>query len=65
MGIYLAGFIFLIGFAFVWHIYWLIAVGFIASIVIFLKRAFDEEPEYIVPAAEVEKIEQRRKKQYA
>ncbi len=60
MGIYLSGFVFLIGFAFVWHIIWLVIVGFIGSIVCVIIRTFDDGTEYILPAAEVAKIEARR-----
>jgi cytochrome o ubiquinol oxidase subunit 1 len=57
MGIYVAAFCFIIGFAFVWHIIWLIFVGFIGAITCVVIRTFDEETERIIPAAEVERIE--------
>lgn len=60
-GIYIAGFIFLVGFAFVWHIVWLIAVGLIGAIVVFLSRAFDDETEYLITAKEVAKMEEARR----
>lgn len=62
MGIYLAGFIFLIGFAFVWHIIWLIVIGFIGAITCVIIRTFDEETEYVVTAKEVERFEREMKK---
>ena len=61
-GIYIAGFAFLIGFAFVWEIIWLAAVSLIGIIVVFVIRAFDEHSEYTLSAAEVQKLEEARKK---
>ncbi len=61
-GIYIAGFTFLIGFAFVWHINWLAAVSLIGIIVVFVRRAFNEESEYVLPALEVQKLEEARAK---
>jgi cytochrome o ubiquinol oxidase subunit 1 len=57
MGIYLAGFCFIIGFAFVWQIIWLIIVGFIGAIACLIIRTFDEHTEYELHASEVERIE--------
>jgi cytochrome o ubiquinol oxidase subunit 1 len=60
IGIYISGFVFLIGFAFVWHIIWLAVLGLIGSLTCFIIRAFDEDTEYLVTAAEVEKMERER-----
>ncbi len=57
MGIYLAVFIFLIGFAAVWHIIWLAIVGLIGSIICLIIRTSDEETERIIPASVVAKME--------
>jgi cytochrome o ubiquinol oxidase subunit 1 len=57
LGIYMSGFIFLIGFAFVWHIVWLGIVGLIGSIAVAVIRAWDKETVYIIAAAEIEKME--------
>jgi cytochrome o ubiquinol oxidase subunit 1 len=57
MGIYISGFAFLMGFGFVWHIIWLILLGLIGAIACVIIRSFDEETEYIIPAAEVARIE--------
>ncbi len=56
-GIYISGFVFLVGFAFVWHINWLAIAGVIGAIVCLVIRAFDENTGYIVTAAELEKME--------
>jgi cytochrome o ubiquinol oxidase subunit 1 len=61
MGMYLAGFAFLVGFAFVWHIIWLVIVGLAGAIACGIIYAMDEETEYLVPAAEIARIESQRK----
>ena len=58
MAIYLSGFFFLFSFGAVWHIIWLMALGFIGCIACIIIRSFDEDTEYTIPAAEVEKMEQ-------
>ena len=60
MGIYVAGFVFLVGFALVWHIIWLALVGLFGAIACVIIRTFDEETEYVIPAAEVAKLEAGR-----
>lgn len=60
MGMYVAGFCFLLGFAMVWHIFWLAGVSLIGAIVCVIIRTFDEDTERVVPAAEVAKLEERR-----
>jgi cytochrome o ubiquinol oxidase subunit I len=61
MGIYVSGFVFLMGFALVWHITWLIFFGLIGAVVCLVARALDEHTEYIIPAEEVKKIEESRR----
>jgi len=60
MGMYLAGFIFLIGFSMVWHIFWLSAIGLIGAVAVFIIRSLDENTEYIIPAKEVERMDRER-----
>lgn len=57
MGIYLAGFGFLMAFAIVWQILWLIVFGFIGIIACLVYLSFYDEIEYELPAEEVAKIE--------
>lgn len=59
MGIYIAGFAFLVGFAFVWHIIWLVLLGLLGAIICVVIRTFDEETEYVLPASEIERIERQ------
>ncbi|HKU18019.1 MAG TPA: cbb3-type cytochrome c oxidase subunit I [Candidatus Saccharimonadales bacterium] len=61
-GIYIAGFAFAVCFAFVWHIIWLVAVGIVGVIVCVIARTFNDNIEYTLTAAEVEKIEKSCKK---
>jgi cytochrome o ubiquinol oxidase subunit 1 len=42
------------GFAMIWHIFWLAAVGFLGIIISILIRTSTDEHEYIISAAEVE-----------
>ena len=48
------------GFGFIWHIWWLGIAAFAGMIVSFIVRSFDEDTDYYVPAAEVERIENQR-----
>jgi len=60
MGFYIGGASFVMGFALVWHIWWLAALGLAAIIVLAMVRSFDYETEYYVPKEEVAKIEAAR-----
>ena len=48
------------GFGLIWHIWWLGIAGFVGMIVAFIVRSFDEDVDYYVPIAEVERIENER-----
>ncbi|NWO09288.1 cytochrome o ubiquinol oxidase subunit I [Chromohalobacter salexigens] len=50
------------GFALVWHIWWLAGVGAIGMFVAFMFRVFNDDIDYYVPAAEVERIEREHHK---
>lgn len=56
-GIYISAFLFMFGFAMVWHIWWLAAVCLVGSIVCLIRRAFDDETEYTITAEELVKME--------
>lgn len=64
LGIYLSGFIFLIGFAMVWHMFWLAAFGFIGAIIVMFMRTLDDETEYVLKAEEVAKLEAEKNSFY-
>lgn len=57
VGIYISGFLFVFGFAMVWHIFWLAIVCAIGAIVVLIRRAFDENTSYIITADELRAIE--------
>lgn len=57
MAIYLSAFVFVGAFGLVWHIIWLAALGVAGSIACVIVRSFDEDTEYVLPAAEVEKLQ--------
>ena len=52
---------FAFGFGIVWHMWWLAILGVIGVIVCLVVRSMDEEPEYVVAAKEIAKIESGRK----
>lgn len=57
LGMFAAAFCFIIGFAMVWHIFWLALIGLIGAVAIVIIRSLDEHTEYVLKASEVEKIE--------
>lgn len=57
IGMYIAGFSFLFGFAIIWHILWLAPVGLLGVIVCVIRRVSDDDTGYYLSAAEVAKIE--------
>jgi cytochrome o ubiquinol oxidase subunit I len=57
MGLYIAAWSFVFGFAMVWNILWLALIGFIGVITCVIIRMSQDDIDYYVPAAVVEKIE--------
>jgi cytochrome o ubiquinol oxidase subunit 1 len=56
-GLYIAGASLAIGFALVWHIWWLAAVGLAGLLTLIIVRATAENTEYCLPAEEVARLE--------
>jgi len=56
---------FVFGFAMVWYIWWLAILSALGMLFMLILRAFDDDTDYIVPAAEVQRIENRRYRQLA
>ncbi|MDF9303580.1 cytochrome o ubiquinol oxidase subunit I [Tritonibacter mobilis] len=56
-GIILAGLMTVMGFALVWHIWWLSALMFLASLAYGIAHTFNYNRDYYVPAEEVSEIE--------
>jgi cytochrome o ubiquinol oxidase subunit 1 len=59
MGMFIAGWSFVGGFALVWHINWLAIVSILGLIITIIVRLTDDHVEYTIPAAEVRKMERR------
>ena len=59
-GVLIALIITVMGFALIWHIWWLAIVSFVAAIIGFIWSSFTKKVDYYVPAAEVESIENER-----
>ncbi|WP_322104278.1 cytochrome o ubiquinol oxidase subunit I [Paraburkholderia sp. J41] len=62
-GFVIAAFSLVFGFAIVWHMWLFAALGLIGMIGTFIARSYDQDTDYWVPAAEVERIENARFKQ--
>jgi len=59
-GVVLGGLAFVLGFGVVWHIWWLVIVCGVAMWAVLAMRASDDESEFVLSAAEVERIEVAR-----
>jgi cytochrome o ubiquinol oxidase subunit 1 len=59
-GMVLGGLAFVLGFAAVWHMWWLVAACFVAAVISIIIRASSDDTEYVMTAAEVEAIENQR-----
>jgi cytochrome o ubiquinol oxidase subunit 1 len=47
----------IMGFSMIWHIWWLVGVGFIGAFATFVVFAWRDVPEYVIPAGEVARID--------
>jgi cytochrome o ubiquinol oxidase subunit 1 len=66
LGPIIAAFALMFGFAAVWHITWMAAIGFLGIITTIIVRMNDDDTEYVLSAQEVKTLEDARKKeQYA
>jgi cytochrome o ubiquinol oxidase subunit 1 len=67
LGLIIAMFAFLGGFGLIWHIWWLAAIGLIGVIVCVIVRASNDNTEYVIKAAEIERMDAtyRQKGHYA
>ena len=57
VGVVIGAFGLAFGFALIWQIWWLVAVSLVAMVATLIIRSFDNDTDYYVPAAEVERIE--------
>src|SRR5262249_29148796 len=59
-GVVLGAVAFVLGFAFVWHIWWLAIASGLAAAIPAIVRSWDDKSEYCLPASEVQRIEDER-----
>ena len=59
-GLIIGGLAFLFGFAIIWYIWWLAILAALGILFTVIARAMDDDNHYIIPAAEVERIENER-----
>jgi cytochrome o ubiquinol oxidase subunit 1 len=45
------------GFALIWHIWWMVVAGFVGAVATFVVFAWRDHDEYVIPAAEVARID--------
>lgn len=64
-GLFIASAVFVLGFAIIWHIWWLAILGFLSAAVLVIIKTSDDDSEYIISAAEVKKLEAKARRQYA
>ena len=60
VGVAMGAFAFVLGFAIIWHIWWLVAACGLAMWVAMIARSSDDDSEFKVTAAEVKQIEDAR-----
>jgi len=61
-GVVSAFFSTIIGFAMIWHIWWLLIVGLIGAYAVFVVFAWRRDVEFIIPAAEVARLDRERRR---
>jgi cytochrome o ubiquinol oxidase subunit I len=49
------------GFAAIWHIWWMVVLGIVAAYVVFVWFAWRDLEEYVIPAAEVARLDRERR----
>jgi cytochrome o ubiquinol oxidase subunit 1 len=50
------------GFALIWHIWWMVALGLVAAYAVFVWFAWRDVGEYVVPAEEVARLDRARRR---
>jgi cytochrome o ubiquinol oxidase subunit 1 len=64
-GLIIGGLAFVFGFAMIWYIWWLAGLAALGMLVTVIARSCDDDNSYLIPAAEVERIENERFSQLA
>ncbi len=60
-GVITAFFATITGFAAIWHIWWMVVLGLVAAYVVFVWFAWRDVDEYVIPAAEVARLDRERR----
>jgi len=60
LGIIIGGLTLTFGFAMIWYIWWLAIIGFLGIVTALIISGSNDDDGYIIPAAEVKRIEDRR-----
>jgi cytochrome o ubiquinol oxidase subunit 1 len=61
IGVVIGGLSFVLGFAMIWYIWWLAIVAGLGILIAVAVRASDDDTEFVLPAAEVQAIEDQRR----
>jgi len=61
IGLFIAAFAFMFGFGFIWHIWWMVAIGLVGVIISIIVRSSNDETEYVISVEEITKIEKGAK----
>ena len=64
-GLIIGALAFLFGFAMIWYIWWLAILAALGMLITVIARSCDDDLHYLIPAAEVERIENERYRQLA
>ncbi|EKO3380347.1 cytochrome o ubiquinol oxidase subunit I [Vibrio fluvialis] len=64
-GIYVSAWALIFGFAMIWYIWWLAAIGFIGIVATSIKHSFNEDLDYYVQVDEIKAIEEAHRKRAA
>lgn len=59
-GLIIASFAFICGFALVWHIWWLAAIGLLGAVISVIVRTFNDDSEYVIPAEDIELLDKAK-----
>jgi cytochrome o ubiquinol oxidase subunit 1 len=60
IGIMTAFFAFVLGFALIWHIWWMAILGLLGALAVFLAQAWRTDTEILIPVEEVTALERRK-----
>jgi cytochrome o ubiquinol oxidase subunit 1 len=63
VGVIIAAFAFMVGFGLIWHMWWLVVVGFVGVIVCVILRVSNDETEYMITAKHMEQYDKLYKLQ--